>query len=49
MDIPILAFKRQINKEIKELFEYEAGVDPEAKPPLYTFQVEEATINERGW
>jgi ferredoxin len=49
MDIPILTFKRKLNKEIKELFDYEAGVDLEAKPPLYTFQVEEANINERGW
>lgn len=49
MDIPVLHFKRKFNKEIKELFGYEAGVDPEATPPLYTFQVEEANINERGW
>lgn len=49
MDIPVLTFKRKLNKEIKELFEYEAGVDLEATPPLYTFQVEEANINERGW
>jgi formate dehydrogenase subunit beta len=49
MNIPLLAFKRKLNKEIKELFDYEAGGDPDAKPPLYTFQVEEAKINERGW
>jgi ferredoxin len=49
MDIPILTFKRKLNKEIMELFGYEAGLDPEATPPLYTFQVEEAKIKERGW
>jgi len=49
MDIPILTFKRKLNREIMELFGYEAGIDPEAHPPLYTFQVEEAKINERGW
>jgi ferredoxin len=49
VDIPILAFKRKLNKEIKELFDYDAGVDPEAVPPLLSFQVEEENINERGW
>jgi formate dehydrogenase subunit beta len=49
MDIPILAMRSQMNKEIEELFDYEAGVDANARPPLYTFQVEEPTIKERGW
>jgi formate dehydrogenase (coenzyme F420) beta subunit len=49
VDIPILALKRKLNKEMKELFHYEAGVDPKAIPPLLSFQVEEENINERGW
>lgn len=49
MDIPILSFKRKLNKETKELFDYEAGTDQSAVPPLMTFQVEEKNINERGW
>ncbi|WP_045218118.1 4Fe-4S dicluster domain-containing protein [Desulfonatronum thioautotrophicum] len=49
VDIPILALKRKMNKEIKEVFNYDAGVDPQAIPPLLSFQVEEENINERGW
>ncbi len=49
VDIPILALKRKLNKEIRALFDYEAGVDPQAVPPLLSFQVEEKNINERGW
>ncbi len=49
VDIPILALKRKLNREIRGLFDYEAGVDPAAIPPLLSFQVEEAHINERGW
>ncbi|MFO7801540.1 MAG: 4Fe-4S dicluster domain-containing protein [Desulfovermiculus sp.] len=49
MDIPILSLRQKLNRETKELFDYEAGVDPEGVPPLLTFKVEEANINERGW
>lgn len=49
VDIPILALKRKLNKEIRELFDFEAGVDPQAAAPLLSFQVEEKNINERGW
>jgi len=49
MDIPILALRRKTNQVIKALFDYQAGVDPEAVPPLSTFKVEEDNINERGW
>jgi L-lactate utilization protein LutB len=49
MNIPILSLRQKLNREIKELFDYEAGVDPEGVPPLLTFKVEEANINERGW
>jgi len=36
-----------MNKEIKELFGYEAGIDPTATPPLQTFSIEEDKIWER--
>ena len=49
MDIPIQRIRKKINKEIKELFGYEAGVNLEVTPPLYTFQVEEPAIKEREW
>lgn len=49
MGIPILELKRQMNEIVRELFEYQAGTDPEAVPPLLSFQVEEKNINERGW
>lgn len=49
MDIPILTLRRKINKEIKALFDHEAGVNPAAIPPLMAFKVEEENINERGW
>jgi ferredoxin len=48
MGIPILLLKRKMNRELKEVFNYEAGVDPEAVPPLHTFQMEEEKIKDRG-
>jgi formate dehydrogenase (coenzyme F420) beta subunit len=49
VDIPVLALKRKLNREIKDLFNYDAGIDPAAIPPLLSFQLEEENINERGW
>lgn len=46
MDIPIVKFKKKINKELKELFNYEPGVKPDDKPPMYVFSVDEPTIKE---
>ncbi len=46
MDIPVLALKQQMNRVIWELFEYQAGTDPEAVPPLLAFQAEEKNIHE---
>jgi len=47
MGLPILLMRRKMNKEIKELFGYEAGIDPTATPPLQTFSIEEDKIWER--
>ena len=49
MDIPIFKIKQKMNQIVEELFDYKAGIDLEATPPLYTFQVEEAKIKEREW
>jgi len=49
MGIPILTLKKHLNGTIRDLFDYQAGVDPQAIPPLLQFKVEEANINERGW
>ncbi|HNR12439.1 MAG TPA: 4Fe-4S dicluster domain-containing protein [Thermodesulfobacteriota bacterium] len=46
MDIPVAKIKKKINMELKELFGYVPGMNPDDKPPLYIFQVEEATIKE---
>ena len=48
MGIPILLLKRKMNKELKEIFGYEAGVSTEAVPPLHTFLMEEDKIKDRG-
>lgn len=47
VNLPILKLKRKLNREVKELFNYEAGMDPSAVPPLFAFKTEEDTIKER--
>jgi len=49
MDIPLMLLRRQMNKGVREVFGYEAGLDPQGKPPLLTFNVEEDNIPEREW
>jgi len=46
MEIPVAKLNKKINKEMKELFDYIPGVNPEDKPPMYTFNVDEAKIKE---
>lgn len=46
MDIPVTALKSHLNRVILDLFDYRAGTDPQAVPPLLTFQVEEKRIHE---
>ena len=48
MGIPILLLKRMMNRELKELFNYQAGVNLDAVPPLHTFLMEEDRIKDRG-
>ncbi len=37
MEIPVTLMKEKLNQITKELLAYEAGIDPEAVPPLLTF------------
>jgi formate dehydrogenase (coenzyme F420) beta subunit len=46
MGIPVNKLKKKINRDMKELFGYEPGVNPEDKPPMFTFNVEEKKIEE---
>jgi Na+-translocating ferredoxin:NAD+ oxidoreductase RnfC subunit len=41
MGIPLSLLNRKIAKEVKELFGYQAGGDPEIPPPLATFRKDE--------
>lgn len=41
MEIPVALVKEKLNKIVKELLDYEAGLDLEAKPPLMTFDPNE--------
>ncbi|KAF4531318.1 hypothetical protein B566_EDAN019422, partial [Ephemera danica] len=47
--IPVLLLKRSLSRSVEALFEYQAGVDPKATPPLQTFTIEEPRIKERDW
>ncbi len=47
MGLPILLMRRKLNREIRELFGYEAGLDLMTTPPLSTFSIEEENIAER--
>ncbi len=46
MGIPVNKLKRKINLDMKELFDYVPGVNPDDKPPMYTFNVDELKIKE---
>jgi ferredoxin len=46
MGIPVNKLKRKINQEMKELFDYEPGVNLDDKPPMFMFNVDELKIKE---
>jgi len=41
VDIPLSLLNRKLEKEVKELFAFQAGLDPEEPPPFATFKKEE--------
>jgi formate dehydrogenase (coenzyme F420) beta subunit len=44
MEIPVTLMKEKLNKTMRELLGYEAGLDPRAVPPLLTFNPSETGI-----
>lgn len=46
MGIPVKMMKKKINYDMKELFDYETGINIDDKPPMYTFKVIEEKIKE---
>lgn len=44
MEIPVTLIKEKLNQITQDLLHYEAGLDPEAVPPLLTFNPAEAGI-----
>lgn len=46
MGIPIMELNREMARRVEELFDYEAGMDPEAAPALGQFEPEDADPNE---
>lgn len=49
VDIPVLLFKRTFNSAVKKTFDYDAGLDTEATPPLLAFKANEDNIKEKEW
>ena len=41
VNIPLMLVNRAMARTVKEKFDYEPGKDPEAKPPLRTFQLDD--------
>jgi Na+-translocating ferredoxin:NAD+ oxidoreductase RnfC subunit len=47
MGIPLLQLYKKVEKAVKELFDYEAGMRVEDLPPLVTFSAEESVLSLR--
>ncbi len=41
MDVDLRFFNKKIDKDVRELFSYEAGVNPDDSPPLNTFNTDD--------
>jgi ferredoxin len=41
-EIPLMELNRKLAKDVKELFDYEAGIDPKIKPLFATFKTEDS-------
>ena len=41
VDIPLSLLNRKLEKDVKKLFAFQAGLDPEEPPPFATFKKEE--------
>ncbi len=49
MGLPVMTLKRALNRRIKDVFDYQAGIDPNQTPPLFEFREVETNIKEREW
>jgi hypothetical protein len=38
MEIRLSYLTQKLNRDVKELFEFEAGLDPKDRPPLSTYE-----------
>ena len=41
MEIRLGYLTQKLNQDVKELFNFETGIDREAPPPLSTFQIDD--------
>jgi hypothetical protein len=41
MDIRLTYMTQKLNQNVKELYGFEAGMDPDAPPPLSTYETED--------
>lgn len=41
MEIKLTYLTQKLNQDAKELFGFETGVDPDAPPPLSTYDIED--------
>jgi hypothetical protein len=41
MDIRLTYLTQKLNQDVKELFNFETGIDAEAPPPLSTYETED--------
>ncbi len=41
MDVDLRFFNKKIEKDVRDLFSHEAGIDPEAAPPLNTYNTDD--------
>ena len=46
MELPIMELNREMTRRVEELFDYEAGMDPEAVPVLGQFEPDDIDPNE---
>lgn len=46
MDIPLMKLNRQVSENVEKLFEFEAGMDPEAAPVFGRFEPDDPDPNE---
>ena len=41
MEIRLTYLTQKLNQDVKELYDFETGIDADAPPPLSTFEIED--------